>query len=200
MTRTPPPRGGLASTIALIVLAIAVIVTAVVLLVARPPSVQVVIQPPPTGTPIPPTVTPAPIVVYVSGAVMQPGLITLPPASRVSDAIAQAVSAPDADLRLINLAAPLRDGDQVDVPRMGEAPVVAPPRVSAGDGAADRIAVNSATAAELETLPGIGPALAGRIIAYRETVGRIDSLETLDRIEGIGPSVLGQIQDRVRFD
>ena len=138
------------------------------------------------------------VVVYVSGAVASPGVLTLPSTSRVIDAITAAGGAtPEADLESINLARILVDGEQIRVGVAGESP---PPASSAagttaGTGTCVRLA--TANEAELQTLPGIGPALAARIISYRSTHPRLSSVEELDDVPGIGPSLIEKIRPGV---
>lgn len=140
----------------------------------------------------------ADVVVYVSGAVASPGVLTLPATSRVIDAITAAGGAtPEADLESINLARILVDGEQIRVGVVGESP---PPASSAagptaGTGTCVRLA--TATEDELQTLPGIGPALATRIISYRATHPRLSSVEELDDVPGIGPSLIEKIRPGV---
>ncbi|HET91069.1 MAG TPA: ComEA family DNA-binding protein, partial [Chloroflexi bacterium] len=116
-----------------------------------------------------PTATPPPLRVHVSGAVNQPAVYHLAPGCIVQDAIQAAGGpAPDADMSRINLAVELGDQQQVYVPRQGE--TNAPPPVSGGEAggkAGGVVNLNTATAAELETLPRIGPATAQKIVEYR---------------------------------
>ena len=117
------------------------------------------------------------IYVDVGGAVARPGVVRLVAGTRVGDAIAAAGGAtPEADLATLNRAAPLRDGARVYVPRLGETP----PAGSLGSPAETKIDINHATAAELETLPGIGPATATRIIRSRDQrpFAKIEDLQT----------------------
>jgi competence protein ComEA len=177
----------------LAILAVALVGGGLLLLAARPEPIRITINPPP------PTATPAPLGVYVTGAVTQPeSVVVVPPGSRVEDAINAAGGAlVDADLERLNLAAPLRDGDHVHVPRYGEVSAAAGTTGGVSGGALN---INAATAEELEALPGIGPALAGRIIAYREQNGNFTSMADLDAVEGIGPSLIGQLEGLIRFD
>lgn len=135
------------------------------------------------------------VVVYVSGAVASPGVLTLPASSRVIDAITSAGGAtPEADLESINLARLLVDGEQIRVGIVGESP---PAASEAGTPAGACIRLATATEAELQTLPGIGPALAQRIISYRATHPRLSTVEELDDVPGIGPSLIEKIRPGV---
>lgn len=135
------------------------------------------------------------VVVYVSGAVASPGVLTLPASSRVIDAITAAGGAtPEADLESINLARILVDGEQIRVAVVGETP---PAASEAGTPAGTCVRLTTATEAELQTLPGIGPALAQRIISYRATHPRLSTVEELDDVPGIGPSLIEKIRPGV---
>lgn len=169
----------------------------VLLLIARRPVGEPIeILPPPSPTP---TATPAPLRVYVSGAVRSPDVYLLPVDAIVRDAIQAAGGATeDADLAAINLALPLADGVHVHVPRLGEAtpaPGISGPvggtAVSVAGGA--RINVNTATLEELDTLPGVGPTLAQRIIDHRP----YSSPEDLLRVPGIGDATLARLRDLI---
>lgn len=150
--------------------------------------------------------TPAPLRVYVSGAVLSPGVYRLPPGSLVEDALRQAGGADEvADLIAVNLAHPLSDGEQIYVPAQGEAP---PPAVfSTGTAALESgfssvglpgepIDLNYASAGELQTLPGIGPKTAEAIIAGRP----YGSVDDLLRVKGIGEKTLEKLRPLVRVE
>jgi len=141
----------------------------------------------------------AEIQVYVTGAVAQPGVYYLHDGDRAIDALEAAGGpAADADLESVNLALRLRDEDQVLVPRLGEAadgPVGALGEAQAPAG--ERIDVNSAPAALLETLPGIGPTRAGRIVESRQTAGPFVRPEELVERGLITQSVFEQVRDLI---
>ena len=133
--------------------------------------------------------------VHVLGAVESPGLYVLELDSRLVDAVAAAGgTTDDADLAAINLARVLADGEQVIVPTVGASPD-APGAVAPAD---DLIDLNTADQAALETLPRIGPALAERIITWREENGRFQSVDDLLAVPGIGEKMLAGIRDGVR--
>jgi competence protein ComEA len=142
------------------------------------------------------------LVVAVEGKVKHPGLVRLPPGARIADAIAAAGGAlPGTDLSFVNLAQKVVDGQLIVV---GVAP---PPGAatgsaggtagSAGAAAGAPINLNSATEADLETLPGIGPALAQRIIDYRTQHGGFHSVDELRNVSGIGDAKFAEIKDLV---
>ena len=135
-----------------------------------------------------------PVVVHVVGAVQLPGLYRLPRGKRVADAVARAGGATaKADLALINLAALVSDGQQVVVPARAP-PGTAP---SAGETGGGPVHLNSATVEQLDTLPGVGPVTAQKIIDYREKHGAFSSVRELDAIPGIGPARLEQLTELV---
>ena len=145
------------------------------------------------------TVAPS-VVVYVAGAVAEPGVYTLPPLSRVTDAMSAAGGAlATADLDVVNLAATVHDGERIYVPVVGE--IV--PAVLAGDAVADAtipagpVNLNTATADQLDVLPGVGPTTAAAIIAFREQHGPFQTVDQLGDVRGIGPAKLEALRGLV---
>jgi len=141
------------------------------------------------------------VVVQAAGAVTQPGVYRLPTGARVADVIAAAggVTA-DADPAAVLLAALVADGERVYVPRVGEAPPVVAPATPAGTaGAAPSAPVNlnTATADDLDELPGVGPATAAAIVAHRDTAGAYASVDQLLDVKGIGPAKLEALRPLV---
>ncbi|VXB35615.1 Competence ComEA helix-hairpin-helix repeat region domain protein [Arthrobacter sp. 9AX] len=139
------------------------------------------------------------VVVHVAGAVLGPGVVQLPAGSRVHDAVAAAGGAsPGADLDRLNLAAPVTDGQKIQVPRPGE-PL---PDNTGGAGAQDtggspdnnaagsKVNLNTAGVEELDGLPKVGPVLAQRIVDWRREHGPFTAVEELDAIDGVGPKML----------
>ena len=176
---------------------------------AQPSSSTVILIYTPTASPTEtprPTPTPAPIVVYVSGAVAQPGVYALPAGARVADALEAAGGATaEADLVQLNLARRVYDEGQIHVPCYG-GPTLLPsapvPRAPAGEpadsgGPAGLININTAGLEELDSLPGIGPGYAQRIIDYRESNGPFQSIEEIQNVAGIGPSTFARIQSLI---
>src|SRR5918995_867253 len=148
---------------------------------AEPPA-QALVAEPATASPK--------LVVHVAGAVRKPGLYRLAEGRRVADAVARAGGATaSADTAAINLAAPLADGMQV----------VVPSRVAgaAGPAAAGRVSLSSASVAELDALPGIGPVTAQKIVDHRLAHGGFRSVDDLDAIPGIGPARVEQLRELV---
>lgn len=142
------------------------------------------------------------VVVHAAGAVASPGLYRLAQGARVADVLdAAGGAAPDADLGRVNLAAPVADGSQVYVPRVGEAPPAGSLTTGGGGGGrgapAAPLDLNTATLAQLEELPGIGPSTARAILDERERRGRFGSVEELLDVRGIGPAKLDGLRDLV---
>ncbi|WMY77482.1 ComEA family DNA-binding protein [Citricoccus sp. I39-566] len=173
---------------------------------------------PESQTPVPdagPTGTAGSVTVHVAGEVSEPGLVVLPAGARVQDAL-EAAGGPttEAVVDLLNLAAPAVDGSQVLVPgpesaagdggdEGGRSAAQAPAATGSGPGGAGAggpgVNVNTADSATLEQLPGIGPALAGRIIDHREQVGPFGSLADLDAVSGIGPAMMERLDGLVSW-
>lgn len=133
---------------------------------------------------------PTELVVQLDGEVARPGLYRLPSGSRVADAV-DAAGGPteQADLNGLNRARLLRDGDRVSIPPRSAG--------SATPQAAHGVNLNTASAEQLEALPGIGPVLARRIVEYRVRHGPFPRLEELLQVEGIGPKLLQELRPHV---
>ena len=145
-------------------------------------------------------ITPAQVRVYVNGAVASPGVYTLDPDSRITDALAAAGGITgEADLEGVNLALRVRDEAEYYVPRLGESPPAASSLspVQAQAQAGGLIDLNLASKELLDTLPGIGPALAGAIVSYRENVRPFQSVEEVQEVPKIGPATYLNIRDLV---
>jgi competence protein ComEA len=137
-----------------------------------------------------------PLVVDVAGEVRRPGVYRVPAGSRADAAVQQAGGVtPRAESAAVNLAMPLRDGQQIVVPRRGAAAPAAAGGSAAGSGGAGAvpgsapaqpISLSTATVEQLDTLDGIGPTLAGRIVQYREAHGGFRSIDELRQVSGIG--------------
>jgi competence protein ComEA len=144
------------------------------------------------------------LVVDVEGAVRRPGLVRLASGARVADAVEQAGGVTRlADRSAVNLAAPVSDGQQVLVPRRGP-PTAAGAVPSSGSGGAGSgaaasgpLSLSSATPEQLDTLPGVGPVTAQKIVDYRTEHGAFHSVEELDAIPGIGPARLADLKGLV---
>ncbi len=145
------------------------------------------------------------LVVDVAGAVRRPGLYRLPQGSRIADALARAGGETKrADSLLVNLAAPLADGEQVLVPTLVGAATGPGGGAAPGSGGAPApsptapVDLNTATAEQLDALPGVGPVTAEKIIAYRQAHGPFTSVDQLDAISGIGPARIADLKGLVQ--
>ena len=150
----------------------------------------------------PPAVAPAEgLYVHVLGEVAAPGLYTVEPEARLVDALAAAGGTLEsADLQAVNLARPLSDGEQIVVPKIGAEPAPGSPGAPGGGGGAGAdgtVNLNTADQAALETLPRIGPALAQRIIDWRDENGRFRSVDDLLAVPGIGEKLLAGVREKV---
>jgi competence protein ComEA len=141
------------------------------------------------------------LVVHVVGAVRRPGLYRLQEGSRVADAIRKAGGARAvAVLALVNLAAPIADGQQIVVPRAdpsGDSAGAEPSALPEPEAPVGPVHLNSATLEQLDALPGVGPVTAERILAYRDEHGSFGSVDELDAVPGIGPARLEQLRELV---
>ncbi|MGC8783210.1 MAG: helix-hairpin-helix domain-containing protein [Armatimonadota bacterium] len=175
-----------------------------------PPALSAPTLPAETGEATPSQGTPPAesdeIVVHVAGAVKKPGVVRIPRGSRVDDAVKAAGGfSSQADPDSVNLAQPLEDGVQVYVPRKGESVQVEARVGAVRQGATSehreplrgKINVNTASAEQLESLPGVGPATARAIIEYRKQNGSFHSVDELIEVRGIGPKKLEQIRPYV---
>jgi competence protein ComEA len=173
----------------------------------RPVPVSFAIQPPPaTATPIP-TATPKPLVVEVVGAVREAGVYRLPDGSRVQDAITAAGGlSEDAEGSAVHKTRTLVDGERVSVPfRVDSEPAQAsqdgPDRLENGrTGGMFPVPINTASVAELEALPGIGPKTAQAIVDYRNAHGPFVSVEAILEVKGIGDVTLERIRNLITLD
>jgi competence protein ComEA len=215
--RADPGRAG---GIALGVVALlAVLVTVFTLARSQPPavasanlpSVEMVSSaaPHPSTTPTSPSAQQ--VVVSVVGLVKQPGLVTLAPDSRIADAVAAAGGTlSGADTLGLNLARRVTDGEQVVVGigmPAGKAPMLGssaggrpagPAPAGNGATAAGPVDLNTATVEQLDALPGVGPARAAAIVAWRTANGRFTSIDQLGEVDGIGPARLDKLRPLVR--
>lgn len=162
------------------------------LLLRRPAPTVVLVQPAPP-TPQRTETAADSVCCHVSGAVVEPGVYTLATGARVQDVIRAAGGAiADADLDSLNLAAVLRDQDRIIVPHQGAAPAPDSAEINRSQMLL-LVDINTADSAELQTLPGIGPVYADRIIKYRSEFGPFESVEQLVQVNGIGEKTLADL-------
>jgi competence protein ComEA len=164
---------------------------ALIWVVARNPSGEAVIL-----RPVP---TEKPIIVYITGAVPRAGVYALPQGARVQDAISAAGGfLAEAEKSQINLAALLEDGEKLDIPYVeGASPILVTPGATIEAATTELINLNTASAAELEALPGIGPTTAQKIVQYREQNGPFINAEDIINVSGIGPGTYERIKDLI---
>ena len=136
------------------------------------------------------------VTVYVSGAVNKPGVVTLKSGERVVNAVKKCGDVlPTADINAVNMAAELTDGMQIIIPELAENGGTS---VSARLGlSGDKVNINRANEQELDKLPGIGPAMARRIIDYRTEKGNFESVDDLKKVRGIGTAKFEKIRDKI---
>lgn len=154
-----------------------------------------------------PLTPPVTVTVHVAGQVTNPGVYAVPAGGRVADAvIAAGGAAAEADIEQLNLAARLADGERIYVPKKGEAappvagsaPAAAGSTAKAGGAPAGPVDLNTATAEQLEALPGVGPATSKAILTYRASHGRFRSVTELLEVPGIGPAKLEALRPLVK--
>jgi len=164
---------------------------ALVWVVASTPSGEaVVLRPVPTDKPI---------VVHITGAVPRPGVYALPQGARIQDGISAAGGfLAEAEKTNINLAQNLEDGEKLDIPFVeGASPVLATPVPEVVSATSELVNINTASIAELDTLPGIGPTTAQKIIDYRDQNGPFLSTEDIINVSGIGPASYERLKDLI---
>ncbi|APT89360.1 hypothetical protein CFRA_08980 [Corynebacterium frankenforstense DSM 45800] len=209
----PAPRLRVTARQGALVAAVLAVAVVVWLIVSSGPEKEISDAAPASGVPVPPlSATAAPgdagsegsgdLVVSVVGHVAHPGLVTLPPGSRAADALEAAGALEGVDPRAVNLAQRLTDGEQLVVPAPGEpvpepAPAPAPAPGGGGSGGGGAVSLNSADAAELTTLQGIGEVTAAAIVEHRESIGGFTSIDQLTEVRGIGPAKLEALRDQV---
>ncbi|MBB5856170.1 helix-hairpin-helix domain-containing protein [Amycolatopsis umgeniensis] len=176
-----------------VLIAVAVIVTGAIALFGHRPGAE---TPPPLPSAkaageAPAAAAKAPLVISVVGRVLKPGLVTIPPGARVADALTAAGGAPPGtDLTGLNLARRLTDGEQVAVG-------VAVPAAAGTATPPGKLDLNTATAEQLDSLPGVGEVMAKRIVDWRSGHGGFTTVEQLRDVEGIGESKYSKIRELV---
>lgn len=171
------------------------------LVTGQPPGKPIQLAPPPTAPPL---------TLHVTGAVVQPGLYSLPIGSRVADAVEAAGGMlPDADPESLNLAALVQDGERVWVPWKQAVKLPALPAIGEGQAQGRNLTdlsppdptfpinINTATQDELESLPGVGPVIAERIVTYRQEYGLFTNIEDIQQVPGIGPATFDKLKDLI---
>lgn len=164
------------------------------------PAPMVISPPPPSATPLA-TATNAPLRVYISGEVANPDVYELPSGAILLDAINAAGGfSEEANREIVNLALPLSDGMHVHVPDISEEAALPPASggiVPSNDSIGTPININTASLEELDRLPGIGPSIAQKIIDYRQENGSFAAIEEVQNVSGIGPAKYEEIKDLI---
>lgn len=149
------------------------------------------------STPVP-SPTPTSVLVQVVGAVRQPGLVSVPAGARAVDAVAAAGGpTAKADESAVNLAGRVVDGQQLVVPERNRSRGSAVPPAPVGASGSGPVSLSTASLEQLQTLPRIGPAMAARIVAWREANGGFRSVDDLLKVSGIGARTLAGLKDLV---
>jgi competence protein ComEA len=176
-----------------LILAALLIIGLVLRFIMAPKPMEPLAIEPPTTNPTEETREPVTIVIHVAGAVVRPGVYTLPEGARVYEALDAAGGVlEEADPHVLNLAEPLYDGRRISVPSMAETK-----DQPAGGAERRKVNINTATATEFETLPGIGPAKAAAIISYREANGPFRTIDDLVQVSGIGPQTVEGLKEHI---
>lgn len=198
--------------VAMFLLNIAVVIGVIYLLRREEPRPVVVTQPPTRPATSTANKSVKPISVTVNGAVNQPGTFELTSDARLADALQKAGVQAEADLSKLNLTLMLKDGDKINVPsrapNVPTANTVAaattsapqPTKIAAPAPAATKVNLNTATLEQLDALPGIGPAIAQRILDYRSEKGSFKSIEELKEVRGIGDALYNEIRELVAVE
>jgi competence protein ComEA len=156
----------------------------------------------PTGEPIQllPSATPSPVKVYITGAILHPGVYSLPTSSRVQDLVDQAGGfLDDADPGAVNLAAVIADEQKIVVPyiKLLESQVITQNGTASPTQVSYPININTATKEDLDVLPGIGASKAEEIVKYRNQKGQFNTIEDIQNVPGIGPGIFLKIKELI---
>lgn len=209
MPSIPDPLKPYRLYVAMFLLNIAVVIGVIYLLRREEPRPVVITQPPTRPATTTANKTTKQISVTLSGAVKETGTLVLPGDARLADALQKAGVKPEADLSKLNLTLALKDGDKIVVPSHTASVPTANPLANAtpsslqptktltAPAATAKINLNTATLEQLDSLPGIGPALAQRILDYRNEKGGFKSVEELKEVRGIGDTLYSDIKDLV---
>ncbi len=210
MPDIPDPLKPYRLYVAMFVINLAVVIGVIFLLRRDEPREIVVTQPPTRAATSVAKKTVTQISVSISGAVNQPGTLQLDSDARLADALQKAGVKPEADLSKLSLTLALHDGDKINVPsRATNVPSANNLSASTATPVAqnspppaftEKINLNTATLEQLDSLPGIGPAIAQRILDYRAEKGAFKSVEELKEVRGIGDVLFDDVKDRVTVE